>query len=900
MTSDLDLIYNCDKEYQLIIAGAGGGKTHTLVNALFNRIHSKRIDPAHHTIIVFTFTNNAADELVVKLSKLLGKEKNVMNKIYVGTIHGWCQEYLSHDSFLANTKVLGELEQLQLIQRIYNQLEIESVYSNGSKFTRIENFLHDLELFYNENLSINDERIPHAVKKILNRYLEFIRAERFVDFGSLIIRANEAFKKDTNTTPVHVFIDEYQDINNAQVELIKTLLSRNNKSTLFAVGDPRQSIYQWRGGDIERILHFTSDFTGAIVFNLTKNRRSRPGIVNFANIISSQMGLKSGYKIENMTISDERKDEKISVIGDVYSPNHEEAVTSLIRKLHSEGVNYSDIAVLMRSVISNGDSIMKKLSEAEIPYYSPNQNKGTIFVGDFMLSIIELMGIMSMPQPQNKDEEEERMAKVSRLLGRIKNYTKLDVQSVHIAIGEWHKLLSKPNKFNKKLNTLTFENEQYNFRKQLFEFCEKIQFSISEQEHELQEGFAACTQVMKAIEEVYRRRFNKHSNYREDPLQVFTRNLKWHLLEELERWTEVGMGLYKGQGVTISTIHAAKGLEWPVVIVPFLWKSKFPLRQSYYDTSIEGNFRIKYGTTFNDEQRLWYVAITRARDRLYYFAGPNDQYKTSPFIDVNKRMEDGVGYTRLNKEMDKIRASDVIHHTSKLYFTVGVSNFLLLLECPYHFYLRYVMGTDVPVGKELGAGDIIHKVISRLKREGPSKINEVVEEEVYLPLGEIQDEIIMTNSIKKKANGLIQKGLLKEIDETEYPFTLLIDNLVIMGILDASNVTKNGIEIIDWKSNVHKEFVERYKNQILVYSKGIMELGHNVSRGIIYDLSDPKLKPFILDINKKEIDSAFVSAQKLINDIMKNNVQATPNPVSCSICDVSEICPKYYFRGKKK
>lgn len=900
MVISLEPIYNCAKKYQLVIAGAGGGKTHTLIHTLARRIKEGKIKPKEHKVIVFTFTNNAADELVVKLSILLGKNKDILNNIFVGTIHGWCKEFLSEDYFLSNTKVINELEQFQLIQRIYPLLGIERAYTKGNKFDKIELFSSDLELFYNENLELSDSRISTQVRNVLNNYLTFIETERFVDFGSLIRRAIKAIKDNLYNEPVHVFIDEYQDINNAQAQLIKNLVSKNIDSTLFAVGDPRQSIYQWRGGDINRILNFPSDFKSAEIFNLIENRRSRPGIVNFANIISLDMDLKSSYKIENMIVHQERNDNNISVIGNVYSLNHEESIVKLITGLHKEGIDYSDIAILMRSVISNGEPLMHLLSTEKIPFYSPNQNKGTIFIQRFMLAIIELMKIISAHQPQNKDEEDERIYKIDSLLQQILAYSKSKKGIIHVAIAQWYKLLSVPNKYDKKQKIYTFENEQYNFRKQLFEFCEKIQFTINEQEHEIQEGFAAITQIMKAIEEVYRRRFSKSKNYRDSPIHVFINNLQWNIDVELEKWTEVGMGLYKGKGVTISTVHAAKGLEWPIVIIPFLWKNKFPLRQSYYDTSIEGDFKIKYGTTFSDEQRLWYVAVTRARDRLYYFASQNENHKTSPFIDINKLNNEPKGYIILDREYSKTKVSDVIHHENAYYFTLGVSNFLLLLECPYHFYLRYLIGVDVPVGKELGAGDIIHKVISRLKKEGETKINAIIDEEVYLPLGEIEDEKIIGNSIKKKSVELLKSSLLNSVEETEYPFTLLLGNLVVLGILDASRQTKNGLEIIDWKSNIHKEFLKRYTNQILVYSKGLIELSYKVSHGSIYDLSDINKKPVEIVVNDDEINKIFSEAKSIISGIMTDNVKAVPSESSCMICDVSKICPKNCFKSVSK
>ena len=137
---------------------------------------------------------------------------------------------------------------------------------------------------------------------------------------------------------------------------------------------------------------------------------------------------------------------------------------------------------------------------------------------------------------------------------------------------------------------------------------------------------------MRAIEEAYRRRFSAKYNARSSPVDVFTNNLRWQLSKQIERWTEVGMSTRRTDAVTISTVHAAKGLEWPVVILPFAWEDRFPRRPEGHRSSFPDNIAQRYGTSIEDERRLWYVAITRARDRLYIFTG-NERKRPSRFAD---------------------------------------------------------------------------------------------------------------------------------------------------------------------------------------------------------------------------------------------------------------------------
>ena len=200
MSLTLQEIASNRNKHQLVIAGAGVGKTHTLIHTLSSRIKEGKIDPfdENQKIVVFTFTNNAADELSVRLSNHLKNEKNITNRLFIGTIHGWCNEYLHDNKYLANTKVIGELEQLQLLQRIYTLIGIDKAYDGKNKFIKIKQFLKDLEIVTCENLPLSDKRIPENVKKVLQSYTHFLESERLVDFGMLIKHGVDTLNKKSS------------------------------------------------------------------------------------------------------------------------------------------------------------------------------------------------------------------------------------------------------------------------------------------------------------------------------------------------------------------------------------------------------------------------------------------------------------------------------------------------------------------------------------------------------------------------------------------------------------------------------------------------------------------------------------------------------------------------------
>ncbi len=901
-------VINSKKQCNLVIAAAGSGKTSLLIDILVRKIRAGLVDPINDEVIVFTFTNNAAEELAVRLTKLLSDKEDFLNRIFIGTIHGWCNSYLRKNGALANTKVIDELEQYQLLIRIYPLLSLKDNYKEGIKFDKIEAFVDDLEFFYNEDLEINDGIIPKKVKESISEYIDFIKSQRLLDFGSLIREAIRQLRSRNLPKKYHLFIDEYQDVNLAQVRLFQTLLSFDKTSSLFAVGDPRQSIYQWRGGDLRRILNFSEDFTETSTFTMDVNYRSRQGIIEFANIVARDMDFSSWasspVKITDMKVSEKRLDHGISVIHKMGNFQQEEKIVSLINELHKEGVKYSDIAILMRSVVNHSDALMNKLEQAQIPYYSPNKNAGIKFIEEFMCSTMTLMELMLNPnEPANRQEEEEIEEKVERSLRLIKQYTKKSSTSeIHNAVSLWYSELSTPRKSRK--GKTYFLNEAYNFRKQFFNFCKQIGFSLDNSTAEVQEGFSAITQIMRAVEEIYRRRFRTSGAWlRAPPIEVFLRNLKWQLNHEIERWAETGMEVSDGgDRITISTVHAAKGLEWPVVLVPFLWARSFPVRNSSHGTSFPDEIAAHYGTTVEDEKRLWYVAITRARDRFYYLSGSENEEKTPSCFTYSKQLCNSTLMAETSATLDQAKLSVVVHHAREFYLKIGVSNLLLMIDCPFQFYLRRVKGINVPVGQQFGAGNVLHKVIERLVAEPGVDYKQVIEEEVYLPLAERYFEEQKKKVIMKRIKSLIDSGYLSGIKFGETQFKIVIRNMVIVGIIDAIRETPEGLDVIDWKSSIHESLRSRYENQIRIYTQALRLKGKDVRKGLIYNLSQLTCNPsgctVEIDISPSKIEKLIERAEKNLNILTSCTPEATPDPIVCGACDVSSIC-LYCWQSKE-
>jgi len=160
---------------------------------------------------------------------------------------------------------------------------------------------------------------------------------------------------------------------------------------------------------------------------------------------------------------------------------------------------------------------------------------------------------------------------------------------------------------------------------------------------------------------------------------------------------------------------------------------------------------------------------------------------------------------------------------------------------------------------------------------------------VYLPLGEKETEVAVGKSVQKKLKELLKSRILEKINDTEFQFSLLLGNFLLTGIVDATLDTGNGIEIIDWKNSVHDQFKERYRNQILVYALGLINMGIPIVQGRIFDLSHIS-KGHTVKVTKSTLDEVRTTTMQRFKDISQTRITVTPSKNACSICDVKEVC----------
>ncbi len=581
----------------LILAGAGSGKTRALTYRIANLVEHG-VPP--YNIMALTFTNKAAREMKERISRLVGQSTDDM---WVGTFHSICVRILRRD-----IEKLG----YQRCFTIYDDNDTERVIKESIKALNIdEKTLSWRDVKYAISDAKNKVMTPdewfrasqrdyrsQRIHDVFVRYEEKLRTSNALDFDDLLIRTLQLF---VDHPPVmdyyrrkfrYIHVDEYQDTNMAQYQLVK-LLSQDSRN-LCVVGDDDQSIYGWRGADIRNILDFEEDFPDAKVYKLEQNYRSTSNILDAANqVIAHNRGRK-----EKVLWTENGEGAPILLFG--AGDEREEAawICEQLRQLEQGGVPYSDMAVLYRTR-AQSRVIEEMLMRAGMPYrvfgdqrfYDRKEIKDALA---YLRVIVNRNDDVSLERIINTPRRSigESTVDVIRQCAADRGVPMFDV------LGDLPGQLSaRPQKcvaeFAALMNGLTEKRRDMG----LSEFIEEVldatglirQFDGGGEEG--QSHIQNLREFAGAAGD-----FEKHSDDRS--LEAFLENVA--LITDLDRQEDTP------KYVTLMTLHSCKGLEFKNVFIAGLEDGLFPNIRSIMDDA-----------RLEEERRLCYVGITRARERLY-------------------------------------------------------------------------------------------------------------------------------------------------------------------------------------------------------------------------------------------------------------------------------------------
>ncbi len=578
----------------LVLAGAGSGKTRTMVHRMAYLISTGQ---AHwHQILAVTFTNKAANELKNRVSQLMPAQRNA--GLWTGTFHGICHKLLrihhKDCQLSANFQVIDADEQLRLIKKIHKEMKLDEQKWPPKKTMGFIN--NQKESGLRADVSFDDSNpFLQTQSELYQTYEKYCQQSEIVDFAELMLRICELLQNNPqvqaqyHTQFKHILVDEFQDTNMLQYKLLKLLSSPNQ--CVFAVGDDDQSIYSWRGARVDHMFAFENDFSPVEIIKLEQNYRSTPVILDAANHVI----LNNRKRLNKKLWTEASGGDKIQLFSAFNELDEAQFVCEQIQQLVKENIPLSECAILYRS---NAQSRVfeEKLNQLRLPY--------RVYGGLRYFDRAEIKDILAylrlVANPNDNLAFERAINYPPRGIGKV-TLDKIRQSSLEQEQSLWAcicmlrdqeqaspallgfiNLIESAQAYRQELSSLiTYIIEQTNIKTYL-----KGQKNIQNDAkiENIDELLNASAAYERADDE-------------SDPLTTFLTNTV--LDQSHDKIAAEHM-------VQLMTLHSAKGLEFNHVFLVGLEDDLFPHKMTHIDP-----------LQVEEERRLCYVGITRAQQQLY-------------------------------------------------------------------------------------------------------------------------------------------------------------------------------------------------------------------------------------------------------------------------------------------
>ncbi len=549
----------------LVLAGAGSGKTKVLTHRVAWLLSQKKVRPEN--LLLLTFTNKAAGEMQERILHLTKEAPN-----FSGTFHSFCVKILRQDGekigIPRHFLIYDEEDTKEVIKEAISKLNLPlERYNPSSVLSQITEAKNQIltPLQYAE--VINNEW-QEKIFKIWLEYERLLRAVNALDFDDLLLKTSQLFDSNPKTLEkwqnilTHVFVDEWQDTNKVQYQIVKRLVFNNKNLTV--VGDASQSIYSWRGADFRNLTYLVNDFPEIKIINLEQNYRSTQIILDAANSV-----IKKNTQHPILYLWTNKKGgEKIKIYRANSELDEANFVINEIRRLKDyEMLNYTNIAVLYRT---NAQSrvLEEAFLHAGIPYTLVGGIK--FYSRKEIKDVISYIRLLVNPQDLVSKKRVEKLG--------IKKFRKFKDLEKEL-----------PENWKEKLNTLEIMDKVLQKTDYLSKYQKETEENLARLEN-IKELRSVATEFPNIVE--FLENVALIEAEQDESGKIHNRD-NIYIKSQDER-------------VSLMTLHAAKGLEFSVVFIVGMEEGLFPHSRSTFD--ING---------LEEERRLAYVGITRAKDRLY-------------------------------------------------------------------------------------------------------------------------------------------------------------------------------------------------------------------------------------------------------------------------------------------
>ena len=646
----------------LILAGAGSGKTKVLTTRIAYMIQNG-VKPRN--ILAVTFTNKAAKEMKERIGKIIGED--TIKYMWVGTFHGICgrilrenidkyntssgknldKNFTIYDDADTNQIITRAIKKLNLDEKMYPTKLVKSVISNA------KNKMQDATTFSTYAKDFKTQRIA----SVYEEYEKVLNSNNAIDFDDMLmltvklLEQNEDIREQYYDRFTHILVDEYQDTNLAQYNLVNMLYTNLKKDipqerSLCVVGDIDQSIYSWRGADFKIIMNFQHDYPDTKLIKLEQNYRSTEHILNAANAVIEN----NEERVEKVLYSNKGEGEKLSYY---IADDEADEANYIVRNIKRDAVgNYNQFAILYRTT-NQSRALEEACMATGIPY--------KIYGGTKFYDRAEVKTVLAYLKLINNSDDSQSLRRVINTPKRgigdttLKNLT--DFSNEHdISLFEAIKICE-----NSDINTKT--------QSKLKDFANLIEkFKSAQNSYSLKDfvtlviektGYLAELQTKANANPEYQDDINNLQelvNVAEEFIPEEPENYLGEFLQQVALVSDLDSMNDEANNVTMMTLHAAKGLEFPTVFIAGMDEGIFPSQRT-----------MQVPSELEEERRLMYVGITRAQEKLYLVSAKRRQtwgeyryYNPSRFIEeIPKKLIDSYESTGYNRTESTFRSAVV-------------------------------------------------------------------------------------------------------------------------------------------------------------------------------------------------------------------------------------------------
>lgn len=936
----------------LIIAGAGTGKTTVITRRIAYLLEQNLAKPEE--ILALTFTDKAAGEMEERVDQLVPLG---LTDFWVSTFHSFCQRILEMhglDIGLSNSfRLLDDIKQWILIHNNFDKFELDYYRPLGSPnrfissmldhFSKCKDelitpeeyldFAQKLELAAGSGEGLVEEDLAAEVKRIkeiagaYHTYQKLLLDNEYLDFGDLINYTIELFTKRPNVLKIYqkqfkyILVDEFQDTNFAQYQLIKLLtgVTGKNKTAvnqLMVVGDDDQSIYKFRGASVSNILKLKEEFADVDQVTLIQNYRSCQEILDLAyNFIQQnnpdRLEAKLGINKQLKANLDEPCEIQVLQATDLSSELNcvIDKVTQL--KLGNPQSTWNDFAILIRAN-SAADEIIPRLESAQIPYTFV-ANRG-LFKKPIITDIINYLKLL------DQYHESAALYRVLNLplfnidpeqIAILSNYSHKKTLSLYETLKQAAMVPGVSEQTQTAVSALLkliAKHSDLKQQKTAVELFVQIITDLGIVQH-LKEDTQAAAENRELVDQFYKRIEEFEQTAEDKSLNAFMNALDLEI-----RAGDLGAIKFDPnlgpESLKVMTIHSAKGLEFKYAFIINMVDQRFPTRaksdaikipdELVKDILPEGNSHLQ------EERRLFYVAITRAKTHLYLswskdYGGAKPK-KPSVFLEEtnlvpSEKVNQATGKVVFTKKPNPSKPTKEVYKYIPNHFSF--SDIATFRTCPLEYKFKNYLRLPLPGAPQLSFGISIHGALQKFAKEYQAAQNSAqgdlfaadAKRDFVIPKFKLMEKFYEECFVdewyhdKKEKEQYRQAGktMLKDVYDDfakrkplvkfiEQKFTLPLQKYTIVGRIDRADLTPdNKLTIIDYKTNGLKKYKDKLEvDQLKVYQWAAQDsLGYQVAQMYYWHLKDNQISEQKLS-SPEEIEELKVSITQTIEEIIES------------------------------